>query len=111
MGIVEPHKSIFENNRIEYLNEKVIRNVDDIYYKKKEYDSGNINLCFITGLSGSGKSSMAGDMKDTQKLDHAEMDDVIFNFYYTDDQLKEMSTLLYSYLTGPGKQYRVNDLK
>lgn len=111
MGIVEPHKSIFENNRIEYLNEKVIRNVDDIYYKKKEYDSGSINLCFITGLSGSGKSSMAGDMKDTQKLDHAEMDDVIFNFYYTDDQLKEMSTLLYSYLTGPGKQYRVNDLK
>ena len=111
MGFIEPHKSIFESNRIEYLNEKVIRNVDDIYYKKPEYDSGKINLCFITGLSGSGKSSMAGDMKGEQKIDHAEIDDVIFNQYYTDDQLKEMSTLLYSYLTGPGKQYRIKDLK
>ena len=104
MSIVEPHSNIYT------INEKVIKNVEDIYYNKDKFDKGEINLCFITGLSGSGKSSMAQDMKDSEKIDHAEMDDVIFNFYYTDDQLKSMSTLLYSYLTGPGKQYRVDKL-
>ena len=37
------------------LNESILINEDDIYYNKNKFDSGEINLCFITGLSGSGK--------------------------------------------------------
>ena len=43
----------------ELYNEAYIKNIKDIYYNKDQFDSGEINLCFITGHSGSGKSTMA----------------------------------------------------
>ena len=39
----------------ELYNEAYVKNVKDIYYNKDQFDSGEINLCFITGHSGSGK--------------------------------------------------------
>ena len=50
----------------------------DIYYNKDKFDSGEINLCFITGLSGSGKSTMGRGMS-SKDVEHYEMDDVICN--------------------------------
>lgn len=50
-----------------YLDESLLINEKDIYYNKDKFDSGEINLCFITGLSGSGKSTMSREMAKQKK--------------------------------------------
>jgi adenylylsulfate kinase-like enzyme len=50
-----------------YLDESLLLNEKDIYYNKDKFDSGEINLCFITGLSGSGKSTMSREMAKQKK--------------------------------------------
>lgn len=83
--------------------EGYIFNTKDIYYNKDKFDSGEINLCFITGLSGSGKSTMGRGMKDTE---HYELDDVVANkLHFTMNQMKEYGDLIYSFFNGSGKKY------
>lgn len=93
------------NESTEVLNEKVLRNTEDIYWNKDKFDSGEINLCFITGLSGSGKSTMGRDMQ-KDGIEHYELDDVCTNWNFSDDNLKEYGDLIYSFFKGPGKKYR-----
>ena len=78
----------------------------DIYYNKDKFDSGEINLCFITGLSGSGKSTMGRGML-SKDVEHYEMDDIICNYAFSDDNLKEYGGLVESFFKGPGKEYRL----
>lgn len=83
--------------------EGYIFNTKDIYYNKDKFDSGEINLCFITGLSGSGKSTMGRGMKDAE---HYELDDVVANkLHFTMNQMKEYGDLIYSFFNGSGKKY------
>ena len=85
------------------FDEGYIFNDKDIYYNKDKFDSGEINLCFITGLSGSGKSTMGRGMKDAE---HYELDDVVANkLHFTMNQMKEYGDLIYSFFNGPGKKY------
>ena len=77
----------------------------DIYYNKDKFDSGEINLCFITGHSGSGKSTMARSMQ-SDKVEYYELDDLNQNYKFTDNTLKEYGDLIYSFFKGPGKKYR-----
>lgn len=88
-----------------HIEESNIINQKDIYYNKDKFDSGEINLCFITGHSGSGKSTMARSMQNT-KVEHYELDDLNQNYKFTDDNLKEYGDLIYSFFKGPGKKYR-----
>lgn len=87
------------------MNESNIINQKDIYYNKDKFDSGEINLCFITGHSGSGKSTMARSMQNS-KVEHYELDDLNQNYKFTDENLKEYGDLIYSFFKGPGKKYR-----
>lgn len=87
------------------LLEGFLKSDKDIYYNKDKFDSGEINLCFITGHSGSGKSTMARSMQNT-KVEHYELDDLNQNYKFTDDNLKEYGDLIYSFFKGPGKKYR-----
>lgn len=98
--------SIIYNNG-ECLEEGYVKNMEDIYYNKEKFDSGEINLCFITGLSGSGKSTMARGMaKDT--VEHYELDDVIANkVNFTMQNFKDYGDLIYSFFNGVGKKYFV----
>lgn len=51
----------------------------DIYYNKDKFDRGEVNLCFIVGHSGSGKSTMALELLEKDSTLHiCEMD----KFYY-----------------------------
>ena len=59
------------------IKEGYIKSDPDIYYNKGKFDSGEINLCFITGLSGSGKSTMAGEMS----KESISLDDIGFNYH------------------------------
>ena len=84
------------------IKEGYIKSDPDIYYNKNKFDSGEINLCFITGLSGSGKSTMAGEMS----KENISLDDIGFNYHFSDDNLKEYGDLIYSFFKGIGKKYR-----
>lgn len=79
-----------------------------IYYIiKHKFNSGEINLCFICGLSGSGKSSMARNIAEKNKsVEHYELDDLLTVYKFSDDNLKEYGDLIYSYFKGIGKKFR-----
>ena len=86
-------------------DESVIKNQEDIYYNKEKFDSGEINLCFITGHSGSGKSTMGKDMK-KHGVEHCELDEVAqAKEFFTIAQLKKHGGMIYSFFSGPGKRY------
>ena len=88
------------------INEGYFKSDKDIYYNKDKFDSGEINLCFITGLSGSGKSTMGRNMS-SKNIEHYEMDDVICNDNFSDDNLKEYGGLISSFFKGAGKSFRL----
>lgn len=88
------------------LNESAIINRDDILYNKDKFDSGVINLCFITGLSGSGKSTMGRDMQNDM-IEVYQTDDLEAQWNFSDANLKEYGGLIYSFFMGPGKKYRL----
>ena len=88
------------------IEEGFLKSDKDIYYNKDKFDSGEINLCFITGLSGSGKSTMGRNMS-SKNIEHYEMDDVICNDNFSDDNLKEYGGLISSFFKGSGKSFRL----
>lgn len=89
----------------ELYNEAYIKNIKDIYYNKDKFDSGEINLCFITGHSGSGKSTMAHNAE-SKNIEVYELDDIVANkLHFTLDNLKEYGDLIYSFFKGPGSKY------
>ena len=92
-----------ENNN--YLNESYVINEKDIYYNKEKFDKGEINLCFITGHSGSGKSTMGRNMA-SKKVDWYDLDDVMSNWNFTDKNLKEYGDLIYTFFKTVGSKYR-----
>ena len=80
----------------------------DVYYNKDKFDSGEINICFITGLSGSGKTTLSKKLSG-DNIEHYELDDVLYNYAFTDNQLKEYGDLIYSYFKGIGSKYRFRE--
>ena len=100
--IVQSKKALIEVALRESVN--FIDNAD-LYYNKKAFDIGDINLCFITGFSGSGKTTMASSMARTT-VDVFDMDDVISNWNFSDENLEEYGDLIASFFKGPGKKYR-----
>lgn len=95
-----------DESYVEEIEEKILVDSKDIYYNKDKFDSGEINLCFIIGHSGSGKSTMAREMADGDKIEYYELDDVVLNkISFTMENLKEYGDLIYSFFKGPGKKY------
>ena len=90
----------------EIVTEGYLRDAEDIYYNKEKFDSGEINLCFITGHVGSGKSTMGRNMATKENTEHYELDVVIDNkYFYTMENLKEYGDMMYSFFNGIGKKY------
>lgn len=88
------------------IQEKMLLNEDDIYYNKDKFDSREINICFITGHSGSGKSTMGRELSKDKNTEHYELDDVVTNKdNFTMENLKEYGDLIYSFFNGIGKKY------
>ena len=103
------------NSTINILNsdivyEGVFVSEHDIYYNKDKFDNGDINLCFITGLSGSGKSTMAGNME-KNGVEKYELDDLLLNYKYSDEELKKYGDLFYSFFQQDGKGLRYHSLE
>ena len=97
--------SVFEELRQQ--NEKYIVSEPDLYYKEESFNSGNTNICFILGHSGSGKSQMARTLEGDD-IDHIELDDLLLiKDHFTMDDLKNYSDMFYSFFTGEGAKYYI----
>ena len=97
--------SVFEELRQQ--NEKYIVSEPDLYYKEESFNSGNTNICFILGHSGSGKSQMARALEGDD-IDHIELDDLLLiKDHFTMDDLKNYSDMFYSFFTGEGAKYYI----
>ena len=95
----------YKINESQIILEDYFVDKKDIYYNKDKFDSGEINLCFITGLPGSGKTTMGKTMQ-SGNIEVYELDDIISNWNFSDANLKEYGGLVYSFFKGPGKMYR-----
>ena len=79
----------------------------DLYYKEDSFNSGDTNICFILGHSGSGKSMMARALEGDD-IDHIELDDLLLTRdHFTMDELKNYSDLFYSFFAGEGAKYYI----
>lgn len=91
---------------IDYCYEGYFINKSDLYYNKYKWDSGDINLCFVTGHSGSGKTTLASQMETEKDTEMYQLDDVLTNKEnFTMNNLKEYGDLIYSFFKGVGKKF------
>jgi energy-coupling factor transporter ATP-binding protein EcfA2 len=92
---------------LELPSEKYTVSEPDLYYKEDSFNSGETNICFILGHSGSGKSMMARTL-DGDDIDHIELDDLLLTKdHFTMDRLKDYSDMFYSFFTGEGAKYYI----
>ena len=88
-------------------NETFILSEPDLYYKEESFNSGETNICFLLGHSGSGKSRMARTLEG-DNIDHIELDDLLLTKdHFTMDELKDYSEMLYSFFAGEGAKYYI----
>ena len=89
------------------LTESIIQSDENIFYNKKAFIDGDINLCFIVGLSGSGMSRMASEMsKDSEDIEKYDLKDIIHNKGTHDaEYYRNKGYLAYSFFSGPGKRF------
>ena len=57
-----------------YVNENFIFKKDDLYINFDKFESGESNICLITGLSGSGKSTLGSEISNKYNAIHVEID-------------------------------------
>ena len=96
---------IFENWQLP--SETFILSEPDLYYKEESFNSGDTNICFILGHSGSGKSKMARTLEGDD-INHIELDDLLLTRdHFTMEELKDYSDMLYSFFNGEGAKYYI----
>ena len=89
------------------VNERYVFSGKDISYNMDKFDSGEINVCFITGFSGSGKTTFAKELQNQYSNATFISLDVVFNNKnrFTMDKLKYMNILYYKFFNSIGKKY------
>ncbi len=87
--------------------DKYVISEPDLYYKEESFNTGETNVCFILGHSGSGKSMMARTLEGDD-IDHIELDDLLLTKdHFTMDELKDYSDMFYSYFAGEGARFYI----
>ena len=95
----------FDENQMP--NEKYMVSEPDLYYHEDRFNSGDTNICFILGHSGSGKSMMARTLEG-EDIDHIELDDLLLvKDHFSMEELKEYSDMFYSFFSGEGAKYYI----
>ena len=106
MEIYKPHELLEEWKQ---NNEKYLLSEPDLYYKEESFNSGDTNICFILGHSGSGKSMMARSLEG-EDIDHIELDDLLLTKdHFTTEDLKAYSDMLFRFFTGEGARYYIGE--
>ena len=91
------------------IHEGYILDSKDIKYQVEEFEQGKVKTLFITGQSGSGKTTIGRKYQEQLKIPCYELDDLDFNGNFSDDNLKEYGKEMYEFFQGPGKKYRLSD--
>ncbi len=80
----------------------------DLYYNKMAFDEGKINMCFVIGYSGSGKSVLTKEYSGTD-IERIELDDIVcVKDHYSLEGLKQNSDMMYSFFAGSGSKYYIS---
>ena len=96
---------LFED--LQLPSETFIVSEPDLYYKEDSFNSGDTNICFILGHSGSGKSMMARTLEGDD-IEHLELDDLLLiKDHFSMDALKDYSDMFLSFFTGEGAKYYI----
>ena len=90
------------------IHEGYILSEKDVKYQVEEFESGKVKTLFITGQSGSGKSTLGRKYAEDLKVPIYGLDEVISNYKYTDEQLKEIGQDLYDYFQSDGSDFRIS---
>lgn len=97
-------ESVIEERKT--IHERWFKTQKDLYYNKDKFENGEINLCFVTGLSGSGKSTYSINLAEKYNAEYVNLDIVIYNKEkFTMDELNKESKLIYSFFNTCGKKY------
>ncbi len=88
-------------------NKSMVISEPDLYYKEDSFNSGETNMCFILGHSGSGKSMMARTLEGDD-IDHIELDDLLLiKDHFTMDEVNAYSDMLSAFFNGEGSKYYI----
>ena len=90
--------SISENN-LSPVNEGYIFSKDNLYINFDKFKSGESNICFVTGLSGGGKSTLTQKIAKEQNAEWIELDIFEYCGEFEDENLKEAGQVFYDYLS------------
>lgn len=88
------------------INESYIFSKDNLYINFDKFESGECNVCLITGLSGSGKSTLGKSISNKYNAEYIELD--LFECCYifeNDKQLKQAGDVFYEYFSKHRKLY------
>ena len=91
-------KNLFKGGFDMYVNESFILEKDNLYINFDKFESGESNICLITGLSGSGKSTLGEKIAREYKAEYIELD--LFehcSMFQNDEQLKQAGDVFYKY--------------
>lgn len=87
------------------FEESVFKEENDIFYNKWKYENGDINLLFITGYSGGGKSTMSRS-EDKFAREVVDMDRIVLFTNKSDEYYENLGPFAKKFMDGPGKKYR-----
>jgi hypothetical protein len=93
----------------EPIEEGYIFDSKDIKYRVDEFESGKVKTLLVTGQSGSGKSTVGHKYEKELGIPCYELDDIGYNWKFTDAQLTEYGKEMYDFFKGPGKKYRIDE--
>lgn len=94
-------KNLYKNefyDATEMVDESYLINGKDIYVEFDKFESGENNVCLITGLPGSGKTTLAKQLASKYNATIVSIDN-FSGIKKTGDELKEIDPVLYSYLS------------
>ena len=107
-NILKNNKDLLESSNELYIEEGILLNQKDIYYNKEKFDSGEINLCFITGYSMSGYKTIDTETLD-KNIEYCNLYDICHIWRYTYGGKLKAGKMTTSFFKGPGKKYFYTD--
>ena len=88
------------------IAESYVFNKKDLYIDFNKFESGKSNLLLITGLSGSGKSTIATSLSSKYKAEVIELDIFEHNGSYSDKNLNQAGDVFVEYFLNKRKDLR-----
>ena len=90
---------VYRINESSLINEGYIFSKDNLFINFDKFKDGKTNICFVTGLSGSGKSTEAEKLAKEYNAEWIELDIFEHCKEFSDGELKQAGQVFYDYLS------------